>query len=58
MTLRTLWLWAGLCPDDEISDFEELFPEVGFVDPRRNMKWDAKKLIEARQRLDLKFSVV
>lgn len=51
-------VFVGLCPHDEIGDFEALFPKVGFVDPQRNMKWYAKKLIEARKRLDLKYSVV
>jgi hypothetical protein len=51
-------VFVGLCPHDEISNFEQLFPGVGFVDPQRNMKWYAKKLIEVRQRLDLKYSVV
>ena len=51
-------VFIGLCPDGEISDFEDAFQGVGFVDPRRNMKWYATKLIEARQRLDMKYSVV
>ena len=51
-------VFIGLCPHEEISDFETLFPPVGFIDPRRSMKWYATKLIEARQRLDIKFSVV
>jgi len=50
-------VFVGLCPHDEINDFEQLLPGIGFVDPQRNMKWYAKKLIEARQRLDLKYSV-
>ena len=51
-------VFVGLCPDSEIDFFEGLFRNVGFVDPQRNMKWYAKKLIEARQRFDLKYSVV
>jgi len=51
-------IFIGLCPDNEIDDFEELLEDVGFIDPRRNMKWYANKLIAARQRLDLKSSVV
>jgi hypothetical protein len=51
-------VFIGLCPDEETDHFEGLFPTVGFVDPQRNMKWYAKKLIEARQRLDLKYSVI
>jgi hypothetical protein len=51
-------IFCGLCPEDEIDAFEALLPGVGFIDPRKNMKWFAGKLIEARQRLDLKTSVV
>ena len=51
-------VFIGLCPEDNISYFERLLPGIGFVDPRMNMKWHATKLIEARQRLDLKHSVV
>ena len=51
-------VFIGLCPDEEIPYFERLFPKVSFVDPTRNMKWYATKLIRSRQRLDLKYSVV
>jgi hypothetical protein len=51
-------VFIGLCPNDEIEEFENLFQPIGFIDPTRNMKWYATKLIEARQRLDLKSSVV
>ena len=51
-------VFVGLCRHDEIEHFEALWNEVGFVDPKRNLKWYAKKLIDARQRLDLKYSVV
>lgn len=51
-------VFVGLCPHDDIGTFEALFSSVGFIDPRRNMKWYATKLIDARQRLDMKFSVV
>lgn len=51
-------VFMGICPDDEIPHFEILFPKVKFVDCRRNMKWYAKKLIEARKRLKVKFSVI
>jgi hypothetical protein len=51
-------VFVGLCPHNEIDHFEGLFPHVGFIDPMRNMKWYATKLIDARQRLDLKSSVV
>lgn len=51
-------VFVGLCPHDEIDEFEELFAPVTFVDPVRNMTWYAEKLIAARQRLGLKNSVV
>ena len=51
-------VFVGLCPDEEIAAFEASFPNVRFIDPRRPMKWYATKLIESRQRLDLKTSVV
>jgi hypothetical protein len=51
-------IFVGFCPQDEISNFEDLMPGVGFIDPRRNIRWYATKLIRARQRLDLKYSVV
>lgn len=51
-------VFIGLCPHDKISDFEAKFENVEFIDPMRNMKYYADKLIRARHRLDLKFSVV
>lgn len=51
-------VFIGICPDDEIDHFEALLPNVGFIDPRRNMKWYATKLIASRQRLNLRHSVV
>lgn len=51
-------VFIGLCPDDEINHFETLFPDLMFIDPRRNRKWYAGKLIAARKRSDLKNSVV
>ena len=51
-------VFVGLCPDDEIAEFESLFSGVKFIDPTRNVKWYASKLIAARQRLDIKYSVV
>lgn len=51
-------VFIGLCPHDSIPDFESAFPPVQFIDPMRNMKYYSTKLVAARQRLDLKFSVV
>jgi hypothetical protein len=51
-------VFIGLCPHEEIDYFEKLLPTLRFVDPLRPMKWYASKLIEMRQRVDLKYSVV
>ncbi|MCH7690947.1 MAG: hypothetical protein IIA17_07890 [candidate division Zixibacteria bacterium] len=51
-------VFVGICPHDEIPRFESLWTGIGFVDPTRNLKWYAKKLIAARQKFDLKFSVI
>jgi hypothetical protein len=32
--------------------------DFGFIDPTRNMKWYAQKVVEARRRLNLEHSVV
>lgn len=55
---RTQDVFMGLCPHEEIAAFESRFDGLPFIDPSRNMKWYAKKLIKARQELDLKDSVV
>lgn len=52
-------VFVGLCPHKWKDDFEELFPGVRFVDCRRNMKYYAKELVDAKDRFpDFKFSVV
>lgn len=51
-------VFMGFCPHDEIPNFEATYPSIDFIDPRRTMKWYATKLIAARQRLTLKYSVV
>ena len=51
-------VFIGLCPHEEIDYFEARMPGVGFIDPRRNIKWYATKLVNARQRLNIKYSVV
>jgi hypothetical protein len=52
-------VFVGLCPDGETSYFERLFPDVQFVDCQRNMKWYAKKIVDAKDRFpDFKHSVV
>jgi len=51
-------VFLGLCPDAHIEAYEELWPEIPFVDPSRNMKWYATKLLKARKDHELKDSVV
>lgn len=51
-------VFIGLCPANEIDEFEALLEPVKFIDPRLNTKWFASRLIDARQRHDLKTSVV
>lgn len=51
-------IFIGLCPEEDTDSFEKRYPPIKFIDPRRNIKWYATKLIESRQRLDLKYSVV
>lgn len=63
-------VFIGLCPEADIDEFEDLFARafgdlpgvpVGrlqFIDPRRPLQWFASKLINARQRMDLPYSVV
>lgn len=51
-------VFIGLCPHEEIEAFEEEYPPLTFIDPRRNMRWYATKLIAARQRLNMRYSVV
>jgi len=51
-------VFLGLCPHEQISNFERQFAPISFIDPQRNVKWYAKKLVRARQRLGLKYSVV
>jgi hypothetical protein len=51
-------IFCGLCPHGRIEEFEEEFEPLRFIDPTRNMKWYAQALIDCRQRLNLKHSVV
>lgn len=51
-------VFVGLCPDNEIVEFEKIFEPVQFVDPMRNIKFYATKLVNARKRLKLECSVV
>lgn len=51
-------IFVGLCPHDKIEYFESIFEDVDFIDPTRNVKWYATKLVKARKRLGIKNSVV
>lgn len=51
-------VFIGLCPHEQIGFFENKFSWLKFVDPTRNMKWYADKLIDAKKRCDLKYSVI
>jgi len=50
--------FLGVCPHDEIAEFEQRYPTIKFFDPSKNIKWYASKLVSERQRLNLKYSVV
>ena len=56
--LKAEEVFVGLCPDSYIDDFQSLWPEIEFIDPRKPKTWYAAKLIRARQRLKMKHSVV
>jgi hypothetical protein len=58
LSFNTPDVFIGLCPHDEIEQFERLFPSVHFVDPRRTMRWYSTQLVQMRQRLNLTQSVV
>jgi hypothetical protein len=55
-------IFVGLCPHEMINDFERRSSKNGlnipFIDPCRNTKWYADKLIRARHDSGLDFSVV
>lgn len=52
-------VFVGICPDDEIRDFEKIFPGVKFIDCQRNIKYYAKKLVDTKKRFpNFKPSVV
>ena len=51
-------IFCGLCPHEEIANFEFAYASIRFIDPLRSMKWYAQALIESRHRVALKYSVV
>jgi hypothetical protein len=51
-------VFVGLCPDDEIVDFESRFSPLKFIDPARDVQVYARKLVQRRKELGLTESVV
>jgi len=51
-------VFIGLCPDEETDYFESKFGWLSFIDPHRNVKWYAEKLLDAKKRSRLNYSVV
>ncbi len=51
-------VFIGLCPHDRIEEFEEEFDWLKFIDPTRNLRYYATKLIEAAQNAEIEDSVV
>lgn len=51
-------VFIGLCPHEEIEEFESEFPDVKFVDPRCTQKWYADKLIDKCRQHELSYSIV
>lgn len=51
-------VFVGLCPHAEIRDFEQRFGWLKFIDPYRNIKWYSEKLLDAKQRVDLKHNII
>ena len=51
-------IFIGLCPDAEIHEFEKHFEWLSFVDPKRNMKWYAEKLLGATERSGIKYNMI
>jgi 3',5'-cyclic AMP phosphodiesterase CpdA len=52
-------VFVGLCPHDQIDHFEEVVDGAfAFVDPHRNLKYYAAKLVAARRRMGITVSVV
>lgn len=63
LVIKDCDVFIGLCPHEEIDEFElrssQIFgKKIGFIDPKRNMKWYATKLIERRKELGMKHEVV
>jgi hypothetical protein len=51
-------IFMGLCLDSEIQWFEGKYDYIKFIDPRRNVKWYAKKLVKTRNDKGITQSVV
>lgn len=55
-------LFIGLCPDEDIDEFEAEFKTrfklLHFIDPRRTMKWYAERLLDAKDQSKLGHSAI
>jgi hypothetical protein len=51
-------VFLGLCPHEEIRESEERFSWLKFIDPYRNIKWYSEKVLEVKETLGLKHSIV
>jgi len=51
-------IFIGLCPHNEMSYFEEKYSWLSFIDPTRNIKWYAEKLVKTRKKFGFEYSVV
>jgi hypothetical protein len=51
-------VFIGICPHDKIRDFERQFAPLQFIDPRRNLKRYAEKLLKETKRTGVKSSVI
>lgn len=48
-------IYCGLCPEDEIQNFETLFPEVTFISPYWGINKILDKLVEKKKPYDIPF---
>jgi hypothetical protein len=55
-------LFIGLCPDEDIDEFETEFKTqykpLRFIDPRRTLKWYAEQLLDAKDQSKLGHSAI
>jgi len=51
-------IFIGLCPSDDIEEFEKLYPGILFIDPMFPLEYFATKLISCRKKHDMKYSIL